>query len=230
MMNENKTIESRIITFLREASGNAVDIFYDVYNEFLKESSAPHALLPIIFEFEGAIGTDDVECTKVLPEIRETVKAQLLEVKDIVKKLAGNNDTPDVFYSKLWNEIFVSSALPHGSEQHAVILKMLNEDIALLPYYQAINLHSMENEEYKKVVDKIRPQILEAIHMLNRNFEQKTERTSQMFRIANTLSQEDAYVYWAAIIDMMEKNGYRVGYSRAVSDIKKRIESEETEE
>lgn len=229
-MNENKTIENRLVTFLREASGNAVDIFYDIYNEFLKESSAPHTLLPIIFEFESTIGTDDVECAKVLPEIRENVEAQLLAVKDIVRKLAGNNDTPDVFYSKLWNEIFVSSALPHGSEQHAVLLKMLNEDVALLPYYQAIDLHSMGNEEYKKVVEKIRPQILEVIHMLNRNFEQKTERTSQMFRIASILSQEDAYVYWAAIIDILEKTSYRVGYSRAVSDIKKRIESEETEE
>lgn len=229
-MDGNKIIESKLVAFLQEANGNALDIFYYIYDEFLKDSSAPQTLLPIIFEFEGTIGTDDVECVKVSPDILENVKAHLTDIKNIVRQLAESNDSHDVFYSKLWNEIFVSSTLPHGNEQHAVILKMLNEDIALLPYYQAIDLYSMENEEYKEAVERIRPQIIETIHMLNRNFKQKTERASQMFRIANVLSQEDAYVYWAAIIDLTEKNSYRVGYSRAVSEIKKKIESEKAEE
>ena len=226
----NQTEENRLIAFLREAKGNNVDIFYDIYNGFLKDSSSPQTLLPVIFEYEGTIGADDIESIKVTAEIQADVEVRLHEVKNIVRQIAGNNDAPDVFYSKLWNEIFVLSMLPHGSEQCAVMLKLLNEDIALLPYYQATDLCSMEDDEYKNAVERIRPQIIESIHMLNRRFEQKTERASQLFRIANALPREDAYVYWAAIIDVMEKNSHRVGYSQAMADIKKKIESETVEE
>lgn len=225
----NKTVESRLVEFIHKAEGHAIDIFYDIYIEFLKDASAPQTLLPVIFEYEEKIGTDDVECTKVPPEIRAEVEAKLPEFKNIVRQIAECNDTPDVFYSKLWNEIFVSSMLLSGSEQYAVVLKMLNEKISLLPYYQAINLRSMEDEEYKKAVDRIRPQIIETIHMLNRHFEQKTERASQMCRIVNSLSQEDACVYWAAIINLVEKTGYRVGYSHAMAEIKKKLDSETAE-
>lgn len=226
----NKTVESRLVEFIHKAEGHAIDIFYDIYIEFLKDVTTPQTLLPVIFEYEGKIGTEDVECTKVPPEILEEVEAKLPELKNIVRQIARCNDAPDVFYSKLWNEIFVSSTLPHGNEQHAVILKLLNEKVPLLPYYQAINLCCMEDEEYKKAVDRIRPQIIETIHMLNRHFEQKTERASQMCRIVNVLSQEDACVYWAAIINLVEKTGYRVGYSQAMADIKKKIESKTVEE
>ena len=226
----NKIADNRLVEFLREAKGNAIDVFYDVYNEFLKDSSEPQTLLPVIFEFEGTIGADDVECTKVTPEIRTEVEAQLLEVKKTVKNLVASNDAPDAFYFKLWNEIFVSSTMWHRCDQYAVILNMLNERITLLPYYQAIDLYSMGNDEYKRVVERIRPQIIETLHMLNRHFEQKTERASQMCRIANTLSPEDAYVYWAAIIDVMEKNSRRAGHLQAMADIKKKIESETVEE
>ncbi len=229
MNKEKQNIEQELVQFLQEARGNILDIFYDVYEQFFKSNKSPQCLLHIIFEFAEEIGTDVEESTKVSDEIQEAVENQLLEIKGIVLKIAEENPSPDIFYANLWNELFASSSVSQNNEHCAVLLKMLNEDVPILPYYQASNLCHMEDSDFKASLQKIRSQIVESTHMLNRHFDQKTETVSQLCRIANGLPQEDMYVYWATIISVIEKSSYRAGHARAISDIKKRL-SEDTED
>lgn len=229
MNKENKTAECELVQFLQEAKGNVLDVFYDVYEQFLKGSQAPQSLLPVIFEFTEEIGTDEDESLKVSDTSQEEVEERLWEIKDIVLKIAKENQAPDVFYTNLWNDIFASSVSSQNSEQCAVLLRMLNEDVPVLPYYQAFDLCRIEDGDFKASLQRVRSRIVESTHMLNRHFEQKTETISQLCRIANGLSKEDTYVYWATMISVIEKSSYRAGHARAISDIKKRL-SEDTED
>ena len=229
MNTENKNAERELVQFLQEAKGNVLDIFYDVYEQFLKDSQSPQSLLPIIFEFAGGIGTDEDESLKVSDTSQEEVEERLWEIKDIVLKIAKENQAPAVFYTNLWNNIFASSVSLQNSEQCAVLLRMLNEDVPVLPYYQAFDLCRIEDSDFKASLQRVRSRIVESTHMLNRHFEQKTETVSQLCRIANGLSKEDTYVYWATMISVIEKSSYRAGHARAISDIKKRL-NEDTEE
>lgn len=225
---ENKNAECELVQFLQEAKGNILDIFYDVYERFLKDSQSPQSLLPIIFEFAERIGTDEDESLKVSDTIQEEVEEQLWEIKDIALKIAKENHAPAVFYANLWKDIFASSASSQNSEQCAVLLRILNEDVPVLPYYQASDLCRMEDSDFKAALQRVKSRIVESTHMLNRHFDQKTETVSQLCRIANGLSQEDTYVYWATMISVIEKSSYKAGHARAISDIKKRL-GEDTE-
>lgn len=229
MNTENKNAERELVQFLQEAKGNVLDIFYDVYERLLKDSQSPQSLLPIIFEFAGRIGTDEDESLKVSDTSQEEVEERLWEIKDIVLKIAQENQAPAVFYTNLWNDIFASSVSSQNSEQCAVLLRMLNEDVPVLPYYQAFDLCRIEDSDFKASLQRVRSRIVESTHMLNRHFEQKTETVSQLCRIANGLSKEDTYVYWATMISVIEKSSYRAGHARAISDIKKRL-SEDAED
>lgn len=230
MKKENEILEDKLVKFLQDAKGNTLDIFYDVYEQFLKDSKSPQLLLPVIFEFVGRIGSHEENCVKVSEIVQDAVAQHLSEIKDITTKIAKENQAPDVFYSNLWKDIFVSSSFSQSSEQCAVLLRMLYNDIPLLPYYQAFDLCQMEESEFKVSLERIRSRIIESTHMLNRHFNQKTETVSQLCRIAKDLSQEDTYVYWATMISLIEKSSHRAGYSRAVSEIKRKLDSDVEDE
>ena len=90
-----------------------------------------------------------------------------------------------------------------------MVLKIINEDCVLLPYYQAIDLISMDNDEFKKNLTSLEPAITEAIHMLNRHFLQKTEEASQLLRISQYLSEEKKCVYWSIILKLIKEATFR---------------------
>lgn len=230
MKKEIENTERKLVQFLQDAKGNVLDIFYDVYEQFLKDSKSPQSLLPIIFEFPGRIGSDDEKNVKVSDAAQDEVKEHLSEIEDIATKIAEENQAPDIFYANLWKDIFVSSSFSQSSEQCAVLLRILNEAVLLLPYYQAFDLCHMEDSKFKASLERIGLRIVESTHMLNRHFEQKTETASQLCRIAKDLSQEDTYVYWAAMIGLIEKSSYRAGYSRAISEIKKKLDTDVEDE
>ena len=226
MNKEKANTECQLVQFLQDGKGNVLDVLYDVYEQFLKESKSPQSLLPIIFEYAEKIGSDEENSVKVPDGVREEIEAHFSEINDIATKNAKKNQSPDIFYANLWEDIFVSSPLSQSSEQCAVLLRILNENVRVLPYFQAVDLCRMEDSEFKASFEKIQIRIVESTHMLNRHFEQKTEIASQLCRIAKDLSQEDTYVYWATMISLIERSSYRAGYSRAVSEIKKKLDTD----
>jgi len=225
MKKENQNIDCKLIQFLQESQENVLDVFYDIYEQFLKDSESPQSLLPVIFEFTEIIGSRKEKSKKVSEVVQNKVKQHLSDIKDIAGRIAKENPPSDVFYANLWKEIFASFSFLQSSEYCAVLLRMLNEDVPVLPYYQAFDLYCMEDSEFKAALERVKSRVVESTHMLNRHFEQKTETISQLCRIANGLSQEDTYVYWATMISMIEKSSYKVGYARAFSEIKKKLDA-----
>ncbi len=224
MKNENKTPEYELVLFLQGEKENIFDVFYTAYVRFLKQSQCPQNLLRVIFELSGDIGSGETASEKVPEAVQNEIEQQLPEVKKIVTDLAKENKDTDAFYSALWEKFFISSPFAQSDEQCAVLLKLLSEDVLLLPYYHAIDLCTLEKEEFKALIEKMKPRIIESTHMLNRHFAQKTETTSQLCRIARDLPPVDTCVYWAAILSMIERSSYKAGYTRAMSTIQKTID------
>lgn len=222
--------QDRLLKIMQEAKGNSLDIYYVIYEEFLHNNETPSVLLPLIFEFSGAIGTNDGASEKVSQQVEQGIIQQYKDyLIKTVNLLAKFNDSKDTFYEKLWSTVFCSPTSPQKTDERAVILKMLNEDVPTLPYYQAIDLLQMENDDFSHRVTQLQPRIKEAIHMLNRHFTQRTEETSQICRLSENLSKEDNYVYWATLIEIIQKNAFRAGYIRGRSENQGATADEERE-
>lgn len=212
----NITKRDKLLNLMQEAKGNSLDIYYVIYEEFLKNDESPSELLRDLLEFASHIGEDDGASEKVSDKVvRETTQNYENFLMETVALLAGFNDPVDEFYKKLWDSVFQSSTSPKKNDQCAVILKVLREDSPLLPYYQAIGLLPMEDSEFSERVKHLKPRIIEAIHMLNRHFPQGTEETSQLCRLAQDLSSEDACVYWTTIFDVVKKSAFHAGRVQA---------------
>ena len=207
--------QDRLLKIIQEAKGNSLDIYYVIYEEFLRNDETPSVLLPLIFEFSGTIGANDSASEKIPQQVEQEIiqKYEDYLIKT-VNLLTSSNDQKDTFYEKLWNTVFCSPTSPQKTDECAVILKILNEDVPTLPYYQAIDLFHMENDDFLHRVTQLQPQIKEAVHMLNRHFTQRTEEISQICRLSKDLSKEDNYVYWATLIAIIQKNALRAGYIR----------------
>lgn len=211
--------QEKLLEIMKEAKGNSLDIYYTLFEEFLKDDDEPWTLLRSIMEFPGRIGNDDGASEKIPQQVENEV---VQEYKDYlfktVKLLVEPNDTVEEFYEKLWHTVFFSPTFPESAEKRAVILKLLTEDIPILPYYQAAGEIFMDNDAFSEHVLKLAPRIQEAIHMLNRHFPQKTAESSQIIRIGEGLSKEDACVYWALVINMIRRSAYHTGMNSASTD------------
>lgn len=213
---KSEKTKERLLQLMQQAKGNELDIYYVIYDEFLRENEEAPALLPVIFEYSAPLGVAEPDASeKVSPELaRETAEQYGEYLRGTVAMLAKNNDSEEEFYKKLWDGVFCSATAPQETAQRAVVLKLLNEENPLLPYYQASGLFRMENEEFSRRITELQPKISEAVHMLNRHFQQRTEETSQLCRISASLSEEDSFVYWAALLQIVRKNSLDAGYAR----------------
>ena len=149
--------------------------------------------------------------------VSETIKQYQSFLTSSVDLLIKQNLPLDSFYENLWKVVFCSPTSPKDVESCAIILKSLKSNPAL-PYFQAIDLLEMDNKEFTSRLEKLRPHITEAIHMFNRHFPQKTQESSQICRLAQSLSFEDACVYWAAIINIIRKSAFTSGYTQSSED------------
>lgn len=207
--------QERLLEIMQEAKGNSLDIYYVIYQEFLLNDEDPAALLRLIFDFPGRIGEDDSASEKVSPQVEsETIRQYQGFLINSVELLMKPNDPVDLFYKNLWKTVFCSPTAPRELDQCAVILKFLNESIPTLPYFQAIDLISMENDEFIKRREDLKSRIQEAVHMFNRHFPQRTEEISQICRLGQSLSTEDACVYWATIIIIVQNSAFNAGYAK----------------
>lgn len=191
---------------------------YTIYQEFFLHAENPSDLLKQVIEFPGNVGDDSLAPQKISQQtVSETIKQYQSFLTSSVDLLIKQNLPLDSFYENLWKVVFCSPTSPKDVESCAIILKSLKSNPAL-PYFQAIDLLEMDNKEFTSRLEKLRPHITEAIHMFNRHFPQKTQESSQICRLAQSLSFEDACVYWAAIINIIRKSAFTSGYTQSSED------------
>ena len=207
----NCSLQKSLSDAMAEKSKNSTDIYYTIYQEFFTGAENPSDLLKQVIEFPGNVGDDSLTPQKISQQTeRETIKQYKSFLTSSVDLLIKQNLPIDSFYENLWKVIYCSPTSPKDAESCSIILKFL-KNTPVLPYFQAIDLLEMENSEFSSRVEKLRPRITEAIHMLNRHFSQKTQESSQIYRLAQSLSFEDACVYWAAIINCVRDGAFTSG-------------------
>lgn len=217
--------QKRLSDMMAEKSENSIDIYYTIYQEFFLHAENPSDLLKQVIEFPGSVGDDSLAPQKISQQtVSETIKQYQSFLTSSVDLLIKQNLPIDLFYDNLWKVIFCSPTSPKDAESCSIILEFLKNS-PLLPYFQAIDLLEMENNEFTSRLGKLRPRIAEAIHMLNRHFSQKTQESSQIYRLAQSLSFEDACVYWAAIISIVRESSFASGcrQSSEEDDVSKHI-------
>lgn len=197
--------ESDILRILDEAQGNRTDVYLTLFQEYVKASDAPWQIVKLIIENGNQVGTDDNLPSQISHDkYQETIQLYQNLLHETVRVIAQKNMSEDDFYICLYQSIFSSELFPKEDEQCAVLLEILSEKIPELPYVQMQNLLEMSDETFKKTTDELNPQLRKAIYVLNRHLRSKTEETSQLWEIANTLGDRDhQIVYWAMIISII---------------------------
>lgn len=117
----------------------------------------------------------------------------------ILENLIPQRVSQEAFYETLWEKIGDTSLLPNRSDQIA-FLACLKID-PRIPYYQIGEGCTMGNEEYGKIVKKIKPDLNRAGFILFAPIRQKTQRASLLMELADGLQDErEKIVFWADVI------------------------------
>lgn len=202
----DKTILEKVNTILKNAQGHVLDICVTLYKEYLAPSEDPAVVLQLILQYDFQVGTSDAPPELVSDETVNRVGGRYYGLlHEIVCILMNENAPVEVFYQKLYEQVFLSPLFPKSDEERAVLLGILLEKIPELPYYQAFDLLQQSNAEYQEAFERLVPQIRQAVHMINRRFGTRTEETSQLVRIASEIESEtDRIIYWSALISLLK--------------------------
>lgn len=209
-------MENKINTILTSAPGNKYDIYYTLCNEYMLNATEPEKVLSQILSYGEKIGAnDDSEATNLSnEEIRSIESKYMTLINEIVEVIVRENMDLTSFYKKLYETIFLSNFLQQNNKTRAVFLKILSENVRFLPYYQAKNLLTMTNDEYREHFQNLKPYILEAVHMLNRNFDSLTEIASQIYHIERSISNDtDQIVFLSAVLGIIMHRNQEEGHS-----------------
>ena len=207
--------ENKIINIIKNAQGNSLDVYSVLYEKCMNDKREAPQILKELLEYSEQVGVDDGTSQVVTKEREERFSKMYGKLLwDETEKLIKKNLSKEKFYQELWTMVFESEDAPDSREKGAVCMKILNEKLPFLPYYEAIDIVRMDDGEYEERIKKITPFIQESIHMLNRHFEQKTEEASQFCRIVRNLEKEDAAVYMASFLSILKKAYVADGYRR----------------
>lgn len=199
-------MERNVNVILENAPGNKYDVYYILYKECVSTSETPYKTLMQILTYSKSIGVeDDSEPINLsTEEIKDAEHKYIDLINEIVQVLVRENHSEDEFYKRLYEVVFNSSLLPQSINSQAIFTKILSENVRFIPYYQAKNLLQMTNDEYRDYLEKMKPYILEALHMLNRNFDTLTEIASQLYRVAENIEKkEDRIIFISAILGVI---------------------------
>lgn len=203
---------AKVDEILRTAQGNPLDIYAVLYREHLSVSTKPSAVLQQILQFSSQpIGSGDDDAPELMnaDQERKLKRDYFPLVKGIILLLVKKNLPPEEFYQNLYHRIFVSDLFPDDELVKIVLLRLLAEDFPEIPYFQAVGLLPMTNEDYQAAAERVDSQVIQALHMLNRNFDSRTEEASQLCRLATEiLDPQDQIVYWAVVVSIL-KEGMR---------------------
>ena len=136
----------------------------------------------------------------------EAFKSAYLELLQVyTNSLIKKNLPEDEFYKQLYNTLFVYDIFPKDKKTLAIIICLLVEEIMIVPYFQATDLLIMSDEDYKKHVNELEPEIFKTISIFKRQFSTRTEESSQLYKVLLSLNEEeDKIVYLSILIGMMQ--------------------------
>ena len=202
----DKAVLEKVDAILQNAQGHVLDISLTLYSECIAPSKEPETVLQRILQYGAQVGTADAPPEYVSEKTVNRVGSIYYNLlHEMVCALMRENPPVDVFYKGLYEQVFASRWFPVEDEERAVLLGLLIEKIPELPYFQADGLLKRTNEEYQESLEHVWSQVIQAVHMINRRFDTRTEEASQLVRIAAEIKDEtDRVVYWSALLGALK--------------------------
>lgn len=178
----------KYITLLKTWDGEFEDLSFVLYS-MLKEETEINRIqcFQLICENVGDIDSD--RSVKIKPYFVEGEVEKLKKlygkyidetINSVRKKVIYQKLTSNEFYSLLWNMIFENSMLTSDKERAFGLLWILADDG--IPYYELGKPLSMENDEYKEIIENNRKSVDRIMYILSIPFEQKTEVASMILQ------------------------------------------------
>lgn len=198
--------EKRIQDILSSAPGHPLDIYHTLYTEFLKGSDHPGSVLREIIQYTGDVGSeDDAPSLMDMDDAKRISNRYTDLLSEISFALMADNPTEEDFYQKLYGHVFASELFPQDEQSQTVILYTISQLCVGLPYFQLIEPTKMSDEEYRERTTDLMPQIVWALHILNRRLNSRTEEASQICLAAESIPDRlNRIVFWSAVIGILK--------------------------
>lgn len=198
-----------LLDTLDKATGNSMDVFYKLYMDYFENKEDPGESLRIILEYPKVIGDKEDRHPQTIPRQSERRITLMFEeiISGTANRIAVMNLTKEAFYTKLYHTIFCSDSglYPQSREEKAVALKILSEKVLDVPYYQITETCPISREEFTGLMNTLRPDMQEAVCMLRRQFPTVHERTAQILRISDRITDQKArIVFWGFVMSQLE--------------------------
>lgn len=207
-MNETKLLES-----LKTATGNSTDVFSQLYNDYFKNTNEKEKIevLRLILEYPFRIGDTEDKNPLTISKEREyelVIKYESI-ISGVTNRMVDLNLSKEEFYEKLYKTIFASddALYPRSEEEQIIVLKYLSEQVPDVPYFKIKRRIQISEEDFDERLEKLRPNIQEALHMFQRKFETTPESAAEIWRIVRDLTDEkDQVVLLTIILNFLQRN------------------------
>lgn len=140
------------------------------------------------------------ENRSILLETEQARDIARLTNQILLNLIQSNPPEPD-FYHALWLKYCDDLLVPDGEAQ-SVFLQCLWMDLRIPYFHRGSEGCTMDDDEYREIYQKLKPETLKkAQFYLSVRFRQKTQRTSLLMDLADSLdSDRERAVFWSFVI------------------------------
>lgn len=169
-------------------SGELEDLCYELYNMLMKEN-ADNRIQCFQFICENIGEIDSDESVQVKEYFSEGEVDRLKElygnyvdeaINSVRRKVDSQKLSVSEFYRLLWNTVFSDSLLTLEKEKVFGLLWIIADNG--IPYYELSTPLSMENEEFKRIIEENKESSDRISYILSIPFEQRTETSSLILK------------------------------------------------
>ena len=126
-------------------------------------------------------------------------------VDNLISKQIEKRVSEEKFYSELWKRLWDDVVLPNDEDRIA-FFQILWMD-PRIPYFEIGEGSIIQDDDFQKVIKKITPVVQKGMFIMNANLRRKTQWSSLLVELANSLEDEtERIVFWAVLIgDLRDK-------------------------
>lgn len=179
-----------ISELLKTASGEKIDICYEVYNKIVSYPGNEPDLLCFFMEESEQIDSNEKRPVEVIfseEEKHEYMNNYGETIDDILEILIKKDLKENLFYKELWNSI--NTNIFDSSKLRAFAVYFIWIDMRM-PYFKLEDGIHMSGQEYREIRKSIMKDIQRARFIMSVPMNQKTERASRLVHILDSIKDD----------------------------------------
>lgn len=200
-------VQKEIEEILKTATGEKINICYQIYKKIIQCQGYEAELLCYFFENSEQVESDGSYCVE--NKIENEEKYQYADkygeyIDGILKTLLMSSYKKEKFYKKLWEQISESTLLDNEKLKVFAIYYIWID--ARVPYFELSSGIKMSGDQYREIRKRILREIQKSRFILSVPVDQKTERASRLVELLDSMmNQEEKAVLMAQILLLWEQ-------------------------